>query len=103
MVRLYVFLFIVCLILAVCSLQCENQPERIGMLAVGSPSDTVYMAFSQDSMNILLTGFYDSDSLILTRKTLPSGDYVWNREDDDTPNVLHQWKMDDISSWKIML
>ena len=73
------------------------------MLAVGSPSDTVYMAFSQDSMNILLTGFYDSDSLILTRKTLPSGDYVWNREDDDTPNVLHQWKMDDISSWKIML
>ena len=38
-------------------------------------------------MEIRLSQFHDSDSLVLTRHTLPSGDYVWNREDDDTPNV----------------
>lgn len=87
MVRIYLILMAVCLILALCSQQCENKPEKICMLSVEHRSDTVYMTFSPDSMEIRLSQFHDSDSLVLTRHTLPSGDYVWNREDDDTPNV----------------
>ncbi len=87
MVRIYLILMAVCLMLSGCSQQCENKPEKICLLSVEHRADTVYMTFSPDSMEIRLYRFHDSDSLVLARRTLPSGDHVWNRQDDDTPNV----------------
>lgn len=50
-------------------------------------NETAYIVFSQDSTRVELFFSDTENTEILERRTLPSGGYAWNVEDDDTKNV----------------
>lgn len=52
----------------------------------GSAVFAAYVVFSQDSLRAELF-LPERGGIILDRRTLPSGGYAWNIEDDDTYNV----------------
>lgn len=48
---------------------------------------SAYLVFSPDSLKAELFFSNNAPSEILDRRSLPTGDYAWNIEDDDTKNV----------------
>ena len=51
-------------------------------------TETLFLVFSPDSAQVEL--FFSEEDMhneMLQRRALPSGEYVWNVEDDDTKNV----------------
>ena len=54
---------------------------------VADKEKAAYIVFSPDSLQVELFFSDDRPSEILDRRSLPSGGYAWNVEDDDTKNV----------------
>jgi hypothetical protein len=61
--------------------------KGIRMQNVANDSQTAYIVFSPDSTKLELFFSDDRPNEILDRRSLPSGGYAWNVEDDDTKNV----------------
>lgn len=57
--------------------------------AVDGSNNSIYVLFSQDSLKaeIYVSGSKRKD--ILEQRTLPTGEHVWNIEDDDTKNLRY--------------
>lgn len=62
--------------------------KGVRLTSVKDERNTLYIVFSPDSSRVEL--FFSEEDIpneILDRRSLPSGGYVWNMEDDDTKNV----------------
>ena len=57
--------------------------------AVDGSGQVMYVVFSPDSLKAELFSSESEGSEVLERRTLPSGGYVWNVEDDDTKNLRY--------------
>ena len=61
--------------------------KGVRMESIADTTKTAYLIFSPDSAQIELFFSGDQPNEILDRRSLPSGGYAWNVEDDDTKNV----------------
>lgn len=74
---------------------CEVQKDCIRLWekgirlhAINETNKTLFLVFSPDSTLVeLFFSEEDHPNEVLERRKLPSGEYVWNIEDDDTKNV----------------
>ena len=57
--------------------------------AVDGSGQVMYVVFSPDSLKAELFSSESEGSEVLERRTLPSGEHVWNVEDDDTKNLRY--------------
>ncbi len=64
--------------------------KGIRTTAVDGSNRSIYVLFSPDSLKAELFSSDSEKSEILLRRTLPSKEYVWNVEDDDTKNLRYQ-------------
>lgn len=65
--------------------------KGVRMHAADDAKKTLFLVFSPDSAQVEL--FFSEEGApneILDRRNLPSGDYAWNVEDDDTKNVRRE-------------
>ena len=62
--------------------------EGVRVEAADGSRHAMYILFSLDSLKVTLyTSNSEEEKAVLERRVLPSGEYVWNVEDDDTKNV----------------
>lgn len=61
--------------------------EGIRLQAIKDSSQALYVLFSPDQSHASLFFSKQKKAQILERRTLPSGDFVWNQLDDDTLNL----------------
>ena len=73
---------------------CEVQKDCIRLFEKGIRTEAVddsdtsaFIVFSPDSTQLELFFSNNQPNEILERRSLPSGGYAWNVEDDDTKNV----------------
>ena len=76
--------------------------EGIRLLPVGDPQDSsavlaATVIFSTDSLRAEVLLPDGETSPVLDRRTLPSGGYAWNIEDDDTYNI----RRDEQGKWTV--
>lgn len=71
--------------------------KGIRLEAVDNTGRSAFLIFAPDSSLVELFFSDDTPTEILQRRTLPSGGYVWNIEDDDTKNV----RLETDGSWSI--
>ena len=76
--------------------------EGVRLLPVEDPQDSsavlaATVVFSADSLRAEVLLPDGETSLVLDRRTLPSGGYAWNIEDDDTYNV----RRDEQGKWTV--
>lgn len=63
--------------------------EGIRTEAVDGNSGSMYICFTEDSLKAELFTPGTGTKEVLEQRTLPSGEHVWNIEDDDTKNVRY--------------
>ncbi len=63
--------------------------EGIRTEAVDGETGSMYICFTADSLKAELFTPGSGTKEVLERRTLPSGEHVWNVEDDDTKNVRY--------------
>lgn len=64
--------------------------EGIRTETVDGESSSMYICFSKDSLKAELFAPESGTKEVLEQRTLPSGEHVWNVEDDDTKNVRYK-------------
>lgn len=63
--------------------------EGIRTEAVDGETGSMYICFTEDSLRAELFTPSNGSKEVLEQRTLPSGEHVWNIEDDDTKNVRY--------------
>lgn len=61
--------------------------KGVRMESVADKANTAYIVFAPDSAKVELFFSDEQPNEILDRRSLPTGGYAWNVEDDDTKNV----------------
>ena len=96
--RKELFFMASCLLVAGCHVAPKNErsdenrhlfKEGIRLEAVDGDSSAMYVLFTPDSLKAELYTVGKEGKEVLEQRTLPTGEHVWNIEDDDTKNLRY--------------
>ena len=96
--RKELFFMASCLLVAGCHVAPENEysdenlrlfREGIRVEAVDGEAPAMYVLFTPDSLKAELYTAGKEGKEVLEQRTLPTGEHVWNVEDDDTKNLRY--------------